>query len=36
MIKEGPDGEIIRPFEFHSKIEVNLEGTMETSFIIIC
>ena len=29
MIKEGPDGEIIRPFEFHSKIEVNLEGTDE-------
>ena len=29
MIKEGPDGEIIRPFEFHSKIEVNLEGTGE-------
>ena len=29
MIKEGPDGEIIRPFEFHSKSEVNLEGTDE-------
>ena len=29
MIKEGPDGEIIRPFEFHSKIEVNHEGTDE-------
>ena len=29
MIKEEPDGEIIRPFEFHSKIEVNLEGTDE-------
>ena len=29
MIKEGPDGEIIRPYEFHSKIEVNLEGTDE-------
>ena len=29
MVKEGPDGEIIRPFEFHSKIEVNLEGTDE-------
>ena len=27
MIKEGPDGEIIRPFDFHSKTEVNLEGT---------
>ena len=29
LIKEGPDGEIIRPFEFHSKIEVNLEGMDE-------
>ena len=29
MIKEGPDGEIIRPFELHSKSEVNLEGTNE-------
>ena len=29
MIKEGPDGEIIRPFEFHTKGEVNLEGTDE-------
>ena len=29
MIKEGPDGEIIRPFEFHSTTEVNLEGTDE-------
>ena len=29
MIKEGPDGEIIRPFEFHPKSEVNLEGTDE-------
>ena len=29
MIKEGPDGEIIRPFELHSKSEVNLEGTDE-------
>ena len=29
MIKEGPDGEIIRPFDFHSKIGVNLEGTNE-------
>ena len=29
MIKEGPDGERIRPFDFHYKIEVNLEGTDE-------
>ena len=29
MIKAGPDGEIIRPFELHSKSEVNLEGTDE-------
>ena len=29
MIKEGPDGEIIRPLELHSKSEVNLEGTDE-------
>ena len=29
MIKEKPNGEIIRPFEFHSKTEVNLEGTNE-------
>ena len=29
MIKEGPDGEIIRPFEIHSKSEVNIEGTDE-------
>ena len=29
MIREGPDGEIIRPFDFHSKTEVNLEETDE-------
>ena len=29
MIREGPDGEIKRPFDFHSKIEVNLDQTDE-------
>ena len=29
MIKEGPDGEIIRPFDFHSGIMNNLGGTDE-------
>ena len=29
MIKEGPDGEIIKPFGFHSMTEINLEGTDE-------
>ena len=29
MIKEGPDGEIIRPFDFHSEIKNNLGGTDE-------
>ena len=29
MIKEGPDGEIIRPFDFHSDIKNNLGGTDE-------
>ena len=29
MIKEGPDGEIIRPFDFHSGIMLNLAETDE-------
>ena len=29
MIREGPDGEIIVPADFHSNIEVNLDGTIE-------
>ena len=36
MIKERPDGEIIiRQFDFHSKIEVNLEGSDEDDIYII-
>ena len=36
MIRERPDGEIIiRQFDFHSKIEVNLEGTDEDDIYII-
>ena len=29
MIKDHIEGEIIKPFDFHSRIEVNLEGTDE-------
>ena len=35
MIREGPDGEIIKPADFHSEIHINLDGTDEGDIYII-
>ena len=35
MIREGPDGKIIRPADFHSNIHINLDGTDEDDIYII-
>ena len=35
MIREGPDGEIIKPADFHSDIHINLDGTDEDDIYII-
>ena len=35
MIREGPDGEIIKPANFHSDNHINLDGTDEDDIYII-
>ena len=35
MIREGPDGEIIKPANFHSDSHINLDGTDEDDIYII-
>ena len=35
MIREGPDGEIIKPADFHSDNHINLDGTDEDDIYII-
>ena len=35
MIREGPNGEIIKPADFHSNNHINLDGTDEDDIYII-